>query len=556
MKDIDAAFVAFVMLLLVSPLFPRAPIAQPAQGNWVITGKKVVRNESITLDGNLTIESGGNLTLINAVLILNVQHDGEYGISVASGGSLYIYNSTIEPASSANRFTFLVYGDAFVMEGTTLKGVGWCAQDSQACYDSAKSSQYSQLGLVVQTSGARIRRNTISNCSVGLILMGSNDSVESNTIGPNDVGAVTVLGNDDTVVDNTILHMGTNNTFIVYLSQTDGDSVVGNKYVQDSKTWITFSEIYAIFLSRSDSDVIANNSFSGSWGNDLDAYGNGGPGSQVVITNNTISDASGTGLTGLPNVVCENNFVNNAVQASVKPGVQWDCHGIGNYWSGYSGTDLNLDGVGDAPYSIGSTSDPYPVLQPSGWLTMFYLNVSSNLPSLTFTINGSVFGTAADGTGTFRLGYDALYAFAFPQTLVLPNGTAYQFANWGDGYASPARTLALDSNSTVQVFYFRQPQVTTSSTSVSTTRSSTTHTTTVSASSTGAAASSSTEVSVSSTSRSSTSSEMSTSSTPASAMTTSSSASSGGGPPDLVYAGVVVVAAVAVALAFFLRKRA
>ena len=62
----------------------------PDNGDWVITNKTVVRNETIHLNGNLTIEPGGNLTLINCTLIFNCSFDGQYHIEVKSGSELHV----------------------------------------------------------------------------------------------------------------------------------------------------------------------------------------------------------------------------------------------------------------------------------------------------------------------------------------------------------------------------------------------------------------------------------------------------------------------------------
>jgi hypothetical protein len=51
----------------------------------------------------------------------------------------------------------------------------------------------------------------------------------------------------------------------------------------------------------------------------------------------------------------------------------------GNYWDDYTGTDVDLDGIGDTPYNIagGSNQDRYPLMVPYG--------SSSDPPTVTIT---------------------------------------------------------------------------------------------------------------------------------------------------------------------------
>jgi len=71
----------------------------PAHGDWIISDDTVVTNETIVLDGNLTIESGGSLELINSTLKMNVSFDGEYRIEVKNGGSLVVRDYDGDPAT-------------------------------------------------------------------------------------------------------------------------------------------------------------------------------------------------------------------------------------------------------------------------------------------------------------------------------------------------------------------------------------------------------------------------------------------------------------------------
>jgi hypothetical protein len=76
------------------------------------------------------------------------------------------------------------------------------------------------------------------------------------------------------------------------------------------------------------------------------------------------------GRIGTNNSFYHNVFVNNSVNIYfynkvVASGNFWDNSSQGNYWSDYTGIDINEDGVGDTPYTINSLNkDNYPLMIP------------------------------------------------------------------------------------------------------------------------------------------------------------------------------------------------
>jgi len=69
-------------------------------------------------------------------------------------------------------------------------------------------------------------------------------------------------------------------------------------------------------------------------------------------------------------VIYGNSFVNNGVAARDVPRKSaWCSDTTGNYWSDYTGTDENGDGIGDTPYGI--VFDPYPLMRPPVEATHF-----------------------------------------------------------------------------------------------------------------------------------------------------------------------------------------
>jgi len=109
-----------------------------------------------------------------------------------------------------------------------------------------------------------------------------------------------------------------------------------------------------------------------------------------IFNNSICNNEFGVNIIGesSSNHFYHNNFINNTQQANDPFSNTWD-NGYpsgGNYWSDYTGKDINHDGIGDTPYNIsgGSNQDHYPFMQQDGWL------LSSNLPPVAnFTYNPS-----------------------------------------------------------------------------------------------------------------------------------------------------------------------
>jgi parallel beta-helix repeat protein len=132
----------------------------------------------------------------------------------------------------------------------------------------------------------------------------------------------------------------------IHLLTSHGNNSINNNKVNNHD--------YGIYLQKSSINIINNNTV---WNNDL--------GFRIVGSNS--------------NKIYHNNIINNTNQATddSNNANQWD-NGYpsgGNYWSNYTGIDLNStaaqdvpppDGIGDSPYIIDSDSqDNYPLMEPS-----------------------------------------------------------------------------------------------------------------------------------------------------------------------------------------------
>ncbi len=78
-------------------------------GTWRITGETTVSNEVIVVNGDLVIEEGARLVLLDTTIMMNCSYPGQYKVVVRPGGTLDIAaSSSIQPVNSSNNFRFVI----------------------------------------------------------------------------------------------------------------------------------------------------------------------------------------------------------------------------------------------------------------------------------------------------------------------------------------------------------------------------------------------------------------------------------------------------------------
>ena len=105
------------MLMVLSSTIPPAiangfgnyPV--PPGQDWIIENTTSVSNETLLVDGNVDIHSGGVLTLTNITLFINSTTDGGRGIIIRSGGTLVATDTTVLPYNVTMRINFQSWGD-------------------------------------------------------------------------------------------------------------------------------------------------------------------------------------------------------------------------------------------------------------------------------------------------------------------------------------------------------------------------------------------------------------------------------------------------------------
>jgi parallel beta-helix repeat protein len=213
--------------------------------NWLINSTMIVTNKTLNQCGNVTVESAGNLTLQSDALIINGTRSGEFSITVQPGGALYLYNTTVEPGLARAGYAFIADGSRFVMEGSEVRGAGWCVGPGYLGYNPSCWSGWAPLpsaGLVVETNGATIRDSTFAEDSLGLAVTGSSATVENNSFLYDSVSSLEVFqSSGNRIVGNTFAQNPTEyDNQVVHLVSTEL-SLVANNTVNE----LNLSQIYS-----------------------------------------------------------------------------------------------------------------------------------------------------------------------------------------------------------------------------------------------------------------------------------------------------------------------
>lgn len=148
----------------------------PETGDWTINNATTVKDEVIVLSGNLLVNDGGSLTLDNATLKMNCTTDGQYGITVKSGGGLTIQGgSHITNNGAGNYHLWIEAGATFSMKDSKLEYCGYQITDHDYQRDYKYTGPYFKCDGIIENS-------IIDNCLQGIISEDNTFTVKSSTV--------------------------------------------------------------------------------------------------------------------------------------------------------------------------------------------------------------------------------------------------------------------------------------------------------------------------------------------------------------------------------------
>lgn len=180
--------------------FIKAGASSP--GDWIVNTTETRSDEMIVLNGNLSIQYGGNLSLHNVTLLMNCSFDGQYHIEVQDGGELHILNgSNITAVNHNYQYCFWIRnGSMFEMKNSELHYCGYGIPGE--VWDGL-------TGMWIGRDNAIIDGNLISQNGVGIYLSAKFCTISNNTISNNTYhGIAQWSAHNNTITNNKITFNG------------------------------------------------------------------------------------------------------------------------------------------------------------------------------------------------------------------------------------------------------------------------------------------------------------------------------------------------------------
>jgi parallel beta-helix repeat protein len=320
-----------------------------------------------------------------------------------------------------DNITSIAHGIVVERDNIIIDGGGYTVEGTRA---------YPSIGIALPNRiNVTIKDINVKNFDYGLYLyFSSNNNVAGNKIEAHKYGGVglyLLCSSNNSIIGNVIA----NSYDGMRLEGSSNNTIFGNHVTANYNYGIyLYPQLYPTTIISSNNIIYANNVTNNKEGIRIEGsinnviYANNvtnndygivlGSSSYNVITGNNIVNNglgvdSARGQLRRKNIIYHNNFINNTIQArDNKSYLDWlwgigpppdiwndDYPSGGNYWSDYTGTDNNGDGIGDTPYIIGSfgdryVEDRYPLMSP--WTPVLPVNITFIVPDDYPTIQEAI----------------------------------------------------------------------------------------------------------------------------------------------------------------------
>lgn len=213
----------------------------------------------------------------------------------------------------------------------------------------------------INISGFTIKNGSPSGnySGTGIHLRANYTNISNNIIDSNNIHGIFIASYiNNTIFGNTI----SNNQNGIYIYDSRNHKIINNNIIYNSDS--------GIHLHQSIENIIMGNSISqneDAGGIYLGAQSN----NNTIINNDIINNEFGiNSIFTFNNTIYHNNILSNNQNAYDDQSNFWDDGNEGNFWSDYTGSDSDGDGIGETAYSIqgGDAQDHYPFVDETGWL--------------------------------------------------------------------------------------------------------------------------------------------------------------------------------------------